>query len=73
MNLQFLDENSDRAYGIWKTYKHNSGKKVKPIIVKFKSCKFCHDFHNAKPKPWTNNKQKPAEQLFNVFVNLTKR
>ena len=52
MNLPFLDENTDRVHG----------KKVKTIIVKFKYWKFCHNFHNAKPKPWTNNKQKPDEQ-----------
>ena len=69
MNLPFLDENTDRVHGIWKTYKHNAGKKVKPIIVKFKSWKFRQHFHNAKPKSWTNNKRKPAEPKFNVFIN----
>ena len=43
-------------------------KKVKPIIVKFKSGKFCQHFHNAKLKSWTNSKRKPAEQLFKGCV-----
>ena len=62
MNLPFLDENTDRVQLIWKTYKNNVGKKVKPIIAKFKSWKFRQHFHNAKSKSSTNNKRKPAEQ-----------
>ena len=74
MNLPFLDENTDRVHRIWKTYKHSAGKKkVKTIILKFKSWTFRQHFHNAKPKSWKNSKRKPAKQLFNVFVNLTKR
>ena len=74
MNLPFLDENIDLVHRILKNdTDKNTGKKVKPIIIKFKSWKSCRYIHNAKPKHLTNSKPKPGEQLFSVSVDLTKR
>ena len=74
MTFPFLDENIDLIHRIWKTYTDkNTGKKVKPIIAKFKSWKTRQHIRSAKPKHFTNSKQKPGEQLFSVSVDLTKR
>ena len=74
MNFPFLDGNADLVHGIGKTYTDkNTGKKVRPVIVKFKSWKSRQHFHNAKRKHFTNSKRKPDEQLFSVSVDLTKR
>ena len=74
MTLPFLDENIDFVHRTGKTdINKNAGKKVKPIIVKFKSWKTRQRFHNGKPKHFTNSKRRPVEQLFSVSVDLTKR
>ena len=51
----------------------NSAKKVKSIIVKFKSWRARKQFYNARPKNFKDGKKKPGYKSFSVSVNLTKR
>ena len=48
----------------------NSGKKVKPIIVKFRSWKARQRFYKGRPRHYADSSKKPG---FTVSVDLTKR
>ena len=49
-----------------------TGKKVKSIIVKFKSWKSRQQLYNSRPRLDKNRKKKPG-QNFTISVDLTKR
>ena len=74
VQVPFAQEDVDRAYRIGMEYpEKNSGKKVKSIIVKFKSWSARKQFHNARPKNFKDGKKKPGYKSFSVSVDLTKR
>ena len=51
----------------------NSGKKVKSIIVKFKSWRARKQFYDARTRNFKDGKKKPGYKSFSVSVDLTKR
>ena len=57
----------------WSTQNKNSGKKVKSIIVKFRSWRLQKQFYDARPKNFKDGKKKPGYKSFSVSVDLTKR
>ena len=48
-------------------------KKVRSIIVKFKSWKARATFYKARPKNYVNGRKKPGLTSFSVSLDLTKR
>ena len=48
-------------------------KKIKSIIVKFKSRKAHATFYKARPKNYVNRRKKPGLTSFGVSLDLTKR
>ena len=72
--MPFAQEDINRAHRIGMEYtEKNSGKKVKSIIVKFKSRRARKQFYNARPKKFKDGKKKPGSKSFSVSVDLTKR
>ena len=71
VNLQFDANDIDRAHriGLPCTDK-NSGKKVKSIIVKFRSWKARQRFYKGRPRYYADSSKKPG---FTVSIDLTKR
>ena len=73
LEIPFNEANIDRAHRIGKEYSDKTtGKKVKSIIVKFKSWKSCQQLYNSRPRFDKNRKNKPG-QNFTISVDLTKR
>ena len=71
VNLQFDANDIDRAHRIGLPYTDkNSGKKVKSIIVKFRSWKARQRFYKGRPRYCADSSKKPG---FTVSVDLTKR
>ena len=71
LNLQFDANDIDRAHHIGLPYTDkNSGKKVKSIIVRFRSWKACQRFYKGRPRYYADSSKKPG---FTVSVDLTKR
>ena len=69
------DENEiDRAHGIGKPFLDKERKKkVRSIIVKFKSWKARTAFYKARPKNYVNGGKKLGLTSFSVSLDLTKR
>ena len=69
------DENEiDRAHGIGKSFLDKERKKkVRSIIVKFKSWKARTAFYKARPKNYVNGGKKLGLTSFSVSLDLTKR
>ena len=73
LEIPFNEANIDRAHRIGKEYSDKTtGKKVKSIIVKFKSWKSRQQFYNSRPR-FDKNRNKKADQNFTISVDLTKR
>ena len=71
VNLQFDANNIDRAHRIGLPYTDkNSGKKVKSIIVKFRSWKVHQRVYKGQPRYYADSSKKPG---FTVSVDLIKR
>ena len=71
--IPFNEANIDRARRIGKEYSDKTtGKKVKSIIVKFKSWKSRQQLYNSRLRFDKNRKKKPG-QHFTISVGLTKR
>ena len=71
VNLQFDANDIDCAHRIGLPYTDkNSGKKVKSIIVKFRSWKAPQRFYKGRPRYYADSSKKPG---FTVSVDLTKR
>ena len=71
VNLQFDANDIDRAHRTGLPYTDkNSGKKVKSIIVKFRSWKARQRFYKGRPRHYADSSKKPG---FTVSVDLTKR
>ena len=73
MELPFNEEVIDRAHRVGREYMNKiSKKKVKSIIVKFKSWKARQQLYNARPRVKKDDKKKPR-QNFSISVDLTRR
>ena len=73
LELPFNEEVIDRAHRVGKEYTEKiSKKKVKSIIVKFKSWKTRQQLYNARPRVQKDGKKKPREN-FSISVDLTRR
>ena len=73
LELPFNEEVIDRAHRVGKEYTEKiSKKKVKSIIVKFKSWKTRQQLYNARPRVQKDDKKKPREN-FSISVDLTRR
>ena len=73
LEIPFNEANIDRAHRIGREYSDKTtGKKVKSIIVKFKSWKSRQQLYNSRPRFDKNRKKKPG-QNFTISVDLTKR
>ena len=72
MELSFNEEVIDRAHRVGREYMNKiSKKKVKSIIVKFKSWKARQKLYNARPRVQKDGKKKPR-QNFSISVDLKK-
>ena len=70
-NLDFDANHIDDAHRIGLPYTNkNSGKKVKSIIVKFRSWKAAQRFYKGRPRYYADSSKKPG---FTISVDLTKR
>ena len=73
LELPFNEEAIDRAHRVGKEYTNKIlKKKVKSIILKFKSRKACQKLYNARRRAQKDGKKKPR-QNFNISVDLTRR
>ena len=71
VNLQFEANDIDRVHRIGLSYTDiNSGKKVKSIIVKFRSWKACQRFYKGRSRFHADSSKKPH---FTVSIDLTKQ
>ena len=77
VELPFERDSIDRAHRIGKPYvDEKSGKRVKQVLIKYKSWQQRVSFYKARPTRKsieTKGKQKPGEPVFTVKVDLTKR
>ena len=74
MGILFNENEIDRAHGIGKPFLDKKRKKkIRSIIVKFKSWKALAAFYKARPKNYVNRRKKPGLTLFSVSLDLTKR
>ena len=74
VQVSFAEEEVDHAHIIGREYTDkNSGKKVKSMIVKFKSWRVRKQFYDARPKKLKDGKNKPGYKSFSVSVDLRKR
>ena len=74
MGISFNENQIDRAHGIGKPFLDKERKKkVRSIIVKFKSWKARAAFYKARPKNYVNGRKKPGLTSFSVSLDLTKR
>ena len=61
MGIQFNENEIDRTHGIGNTFLDKERKKkVRSIMVKFKSWKALAAFYKARPKNYVNGKKKPG-------------
>ena len=74
MGIPFNENQIDRAHGIGKPFLDKERKKkVRSIIVKFKSWKARAVFYKATPKNYVYGRKKPGLTSFSVSLDLTKR
>ena len=74
MGIPFNGNAIDRAHGIGKPFLDKERKKkVRSIIVKFKSWKACAALYKARTKNYVNGRKKPGLTSFSVSLDLTKR
>ena len=74
INVSFDQDNIDRVHRVGKKYTdENIGKKIQPIIVKFKSSKSRKEFYDARSRNFVNGKKELGLNFSNVFVDLTRR
>ena len=73
MGIPFNENEIDRAHAIGKPFLDKEWKKkVKSIIVKFKSWKVLAVFNKARPENYVNGRKKTGLRLFSVLLDLTK-
>ena len=75
VNLNIGKESIDRAHRIGNSYDdiQGSNKKVKSIIVKFKSWRERSALYQARPKLYRNGVKKSEKMPFTVSLDLTKK
>ena len=74
MGIPFNENEIDRAHGIGKPFLDKERKKkVRSVIVRFKSWKAHTAFYKARPKNYVNGRKKPGLTSFSVSLDLTKR
>ena len=74
MGIPFDENEIDRAYDIGKPFLDKKRKKkVRSIIVKFKSWKARAAFYKVRSKNHVNGRKKPRLTLFSVSLDLAKR
>ena len=74
INVSFDQDNIDRVHRVGKKCTdENIGKKIQPIIVKFKSSKSRKEFYDVRSRNFVNGKKKLGLNFSNVFVDLTRR
>ena len=74
MGIPFDENGIDRAHGIRQPFLDKERKKkVRSIIVNFKSWKVRATFFKARPKNYVNGRKKPGLTSFSVSLDLTKR
>ena len=74
ISLPYGEVKIDRVYRIGKPYKNkSSGLTMKPMNIKFKSCRYRQDIYRNRPRSFENGKKKPGENSFSVSLDLTKR
>ena len=74
MGIPFNENEIDRAHYIGKPFLNKKRKKkVRSIIVTFKSWKARATFYKARPKNYVNGRKKPGLTSFSVSLDLTKR
>ena len=72
--MPLVQEDIDRAHRIGMEHtEKNSGKKVKSVIVKFKSWRVRKQFYDARTKSFKDGRKKAGYKLFSGSVDLTKR
>ena len=73
INLPFVSDEIDRVHRIGKSMiEKGSGKKVRQMIVKFKSWNSRKKLYFARPK-FQKDKKKPGNRPFTITIDLTKR
>ena len=73
MIIPFNENEIDKAHGIGKPFLDKErNRKVRSIIVKFKSCKARAASDKARPKNDVNGRTKPGLKSFSVSLDLTK-
>ena len=73
MGIPFNENEIDRAHGIRKPFLDKGRKKkVRSIIVKFKSWKTRAAFYKAIPKSYVNGRKKPDLTSFSLSLDLPK-
>ena len=73
VQVPFAQEDVDHAHRIGMEYtEKNSGKKLKSIIVKFKSSSARKQFYNGRTKNFKDGQKKPGYKSFSVSADLTK-
>ena len=73
MGFPFNENEIDKEHGIGKPFLDNKRKKkVRSIIVKFKSWKAFAAFYKARPKKYVNGRKKPGLTSFSVSLDLAK-
>ena len=74
MGIPFNENEIDRAHGIRNPFLDKERKKkIRSIVVKFKSWKVRAAFYKARPKNYVNERKKPGLTSFSVSLDLTKR
>ena len=72
MGIEFNQNEIDRVHYIGKPYMDKTkNKKVRSLIIKFKSWKSRITFYKSRPKNHLDRKKKPGSR-FNVSLDLTK-
>ena len=73
MGIPFNENEIGRADGIGKPFLNKEQKKkVKSIIVKFKSWKACAVFYKFRQKKYEHGRKQPGLTSFSVLLDLTK-
>ena len=74
MGIPFNQNETDRAHGIGKLFLDKERKKkIRSIIVKFKSWEARAVFYKARPKNYVNGRKKPGLTSFSMSLDLIKR
>ena len=72
IGLPYEEMEIHRVHNIGQPYKNKSSSlTMKPIIFRFKSCRYRQYVYWNRPRIFENSKKKPAENSFNASLDLT--